>query len=67
MLIDCASCIKRDLECDNCVVTMILGPMPSSIDPHRPALDVLASAGLVAPLRLIKSEGQDGPAIAACQ
>jgi hypothetical protein len=30
--------------------------MPESLDPHIDVLDVLATAGLVAPLRLIKGD-----------
>ena len=54
MLIDCSSCIMRDIACSDCVVTALLGPMPDSLDSHKEVLDVLATAGLVAPLRLIK-------------
>jgi hypothetical protein len=56
MLIDCSSCIMRDIACSDCVVTALLGPMPESLDPHKDVLDVLATAGLVAPLRLIKGD-----------
>lgn len=59
MLIDCSSCIMRDIACSDCVVTALLGPMPESLDSHKDVLDVLATAGLVAPLRLIK--GQASP------
>jgi hypothetical protein len=56
MLIDCSSCIMRDIACSDCVVTALLGPMPESLDPHKDVLDVLATAGLVAPLRLTKGD-----------
>ena len=46
----------RDIACSDCVVTALLGPMPESLDPHIDVLDVLATAGLVAPLRLIKGD-----------
>jgi len=46
----------RDIACSDCVVTALLGPMPESLDPHKDVLDVLATAGLVAPLRLIKGD-----------
>jgi hypothetical protein len=49
----------RDIACSDCVVTALLGPMPESLEPHKNILDVLATAGLVAPLRLIK--GDSGP------
>jgi hypothetical protein len=56
MLIDCSICIMRDIACSDCVVTALLGPLPESLDPHKDVLDVLATAGLVAPLRLIKGD-----------
>ena len=46
----------RDIACSDCVVTALLGPMPESLEPHKNVLDVLATAGLVAPLRLIKDD-----------
>ena len=46
----------REIACSDCVVTALLGPMPESLDPHKDVLDVLATAGLVAPLRLIKGD-----------
>ena len=46
----------RDIACSDCVVTALLGPMPESLDLHKDVLDVLATAGLVAPLRLIKGD-----------
>jgi len=56
MLIDCASCVMRDIACSDCVVTALLGPMPASLNDHKDVLDVLAGAGLISPLRLIRSE-----------
>ena len=44
----------RNIACADCVVTALLGPIPDSLDAHKEVLDVLATAGLVAPLRLIK-------------
>jgi hypothetical protein len=67
MLIDCQTCAMRDLACGECVVTMLLGPIPQSLEVHRSALTVLAEAGIVAPLRLIKGQGQPEQACAACQ
>lgn len=46
----------RDIACSECVVTALLGPMPASLNDHKDVLDVLADAGLIAPLRLIRSE-----------
>jgi hypothetical protein len=67
MLIDCQTCVMRDLACGDCVVTMLLGPTPQSLEAHQSALTVLAEAGLVAPLRLIKGQGQPEQAHTACQ
>lgn len=64
MLIDCDSCAVRDLQCDDCVVSALLGPPADSLDParqpavhvgdeQRRALDVLAEGGLVPRLRLV--------------
>lgn len=61
--IDCDTCLVRGLHCHDCVVTVLLGPPPelSFDDDERAALDVLASSGLVPPLRLV--EPVDGPVI----
>ncbi|GAA0630229.1 hypothetical protein GCM10009547_37480 [Sporichthya brevicatena] len=57
MIIDCDSCVMRDLACGDCVVSVLLGP-PGALGPgfdseERAALDVLADSGLVPPLRLV--------------
>jgi hypothetical protein len=54
--IDCDTCVVRGLACHDCVVTVLLGPPPElTIDEEeRRALDVLASGGLVPPLRLVQ-------------
>jgi hypothetical protein len=53
--IDCDTCVVRGRACHDCVVTVLLGPPPelSFDDEERAALDVLAGAGLVPPLRLV--------------
>lgn len=55
MLIDCNSCAARDLACDDCVVTALLGPLELGVLPEaeQRALAVLADSGLVPPLRLL--------------
>ena len=60
MLIDCDSCAVRDLQCGDCVVTVLLGGEPGRErvpvevdDGARQALDVLADGGLVPRLRLV--------------
>jgi hypothetical protein len=59
--IDCDTCTVRGLHCHDCVVTVLLGPPPELTfdDDGREALDVLAQAGLVPPLRLVQPV--DGP------
>jgi hypothetical protein len=56
MIIDCDRCTMRDLACDDCVVSFLLGPPGSAregFDPEeQAALGVLADSGLVPPLRL---------------
>lgn len=57
MIIDCDTCVMRDLACGDCVVSVLLGPagaLTAGFDAEeRAALDVLADSGLVPPLRLI--------------
>ena len=54
MIIDCDQCEMRDVACDDCVVTALLGAGPAedlggdTVD----ALRVLADGGLVPPLRM---------------
>jgi len=48
----------REIACSDCVVTALLGPMPASLNDHKEVLDVMAGAGLIAPLRLIKGSGE---------
>ena len=64
MIIDCGSCAVAGLACDDCVVSVLLGPgVPTRApadpvlayvaDEHAAALRVLADSGLVPPLRLV--------------
>ena len=55
--IDCDTCLVRGLACHDCVVTVLLGPPPElSFDAEeQEALEVLASSGLVPPLRMVAS------------
>jgi hypothetical protein len=54
MIIDCASCEMRDIACDDCVVTALLGaPVDGELgESTTNALRALADGGLVAPLRM---------------
>jgi hypothetical protein len=63
VLIDCDGCAMRDLACDDCVVTVLLGSTPGSVEVdegERRALDVLADSGLVPRLQLVPL-GPPGP------
>lgn len=54
MIIDCDRCEMRDVACDDCVVTALLGS-PADADlgaDTAAALRVLADGGLVPPLRM---------------
>ncbi|TAK71054.1 MAG: hypothetical protein EPO13_00725 [Actinomycetota bacterium] len=53
MIIDCTTCAVRDLACDDCVVTAVLGPMADWDSTDQAALAALAESGLVPPLRLV--------------
>ncbi|MCW2596690.1 MAG: hypothetical protein JWR06_2066 [Jatrophihabitans sp.] len=56
MLIDCDTCVARDIACRDCVVTVLLDrpPVPVELDAaEQGAIDSLSSAGLVPPLRLV--------------
>ncbi len=48
--IDCATCPVRAIACDDCVVSVLLGP-PQFDQEAADALVVLADRGLVPPLR----------------
>lgn len=62
MHIDCARCQMRDLACDDCVVTALLGTTPARGveigEGEREALGALADVGMVPPLRLIINEAE---------
>jgi hypothetical protein len=50
VLIDCDDCAVRDLQCGDCVMTVLLGnPGVYRVD----ALDALAGSGLIPRLRLV--------------
>jgi hypothetical protein len=55
LLVDCDCCQARGVGCGDCFVTVLLGGPPSDVTltaEERRAVDVLAAAGLVPPLRL---------------
>jgi hypothetical protein len=55
MRIDCDTCAVRDVQCGDCVMTVLLGaPGVYDVDAgEAQALDVLADSGLVPRLRLV--------------
>lgn len=63
--IDCGDCAMRNLACDDCVVTVLLGRPPVDFDAEEQrALSVLAESGLVPPLRLVRGGlGEGGKGI----
>ncbi len=54
--IDCDSCQVRGLACNDCMVTVLLGPPPElGFDgEERRALSALADVGLIPPLRMVR-------------
>ena len=62
MIIDCDQCEMRDVACDDCVVTALLGASAAdelggeTVD----ALRVLADGGLVPPLRMQWPQASSG-------
>ncbi|MFC0113069.1 hypothetical protein [Kibdelosporangium aridum] len=66
MVVDCDSCEVRGKACQECVVSVLLGP-PSTVDldsSEQRAIDVLASAGMVPKLRLIPITPVNTPEVA---
>ncbi len=57
--VDCDSCIVRGpTACGDCLVTVLLGAPPAGVDidsDEQVALEVLARAGVVPPLRLVRA------------
>jgi hypothetical protein len=53
MIIDCDTCAAAGPACGDCVVSLMLGPPELSAE-HERAVGVLAQAGLLPPLRLVR-------------
>ena len=56
--VDCDRCSMRGIGCGDCVITVLLGgpPFGVALDAvERRAIDVLAAAGLVPPLRMVEA------------
>ncbi len=67
MIIDCDACEARGRACQDCVVTVLLGPPPARWElaaDEEVAIGVLAGSGLVPPLRLVGPERPVGGAAA---
>ena len=69
LIVDCDTCAVRDIACDDCVISVLLGgppgaepvPVPVAINSvEARALDALAGGGLVPPLRLTPRERRTG-------
>ena len=69
LIVDCDTCAVRDIACDDCIISVLLGgppgalptPVPVAIDGvEARALDALAGGGLVPPLRLTPRERRTG-------
>ncbi len=63
MLIDCDACEVRGLACSDCVVSVLLGVPDEGArldESEQVAIDALAHAGLVPPLRLVTNNQQSG-------
>ncbi len=56
VVIDCDRCSMRGIGCGDCMVTVLLGGPPYGValdDEERRAIEVLAEAGLIPPLRMV--------------
>jgi hypothetical protein len=63
MIIDCDSCIMRDIACKDCVVSVLISaPNNESHEPSELGLeearviDLLSSRGMIPPLRYAQNE-----------
>jgi len=59
MIIDCESCVMRDIACGDCVVSVLLDIKPAPgknaelSNADKAAINNLSSVGLVPPLRFV--------------
>ena len=68
--VDCGSCRARGPACSDCVISVLLGPMPTEVildDQEQAALRAMADSGLLPPLRLVRPlpPPEEGVAFAA--
>jgi hypothetical protein len=55
--VDCDACAARGTGCSDCMVSFLLGDPPEDMTldgEEKRALEVLAAAGLIPPLRMVK-------------
>ena len=51
MIIDCETCVVRDIACQDCVVTFLLAPAEDVSKKTVEAIGLLSSRGIVPPMR----------------
>mgnify|MGYP001793312470 CR=1 FL=1 len=51
MIIDCDTCIMRDIACPDCFVTSLLVPQEVVSEKTVEAIELLSSRGIVSPIR----------------
>jgi len=51
MIINCDTCIVRDIACQDCVVTFLLAPQEDVTEKTVEAIGLLSSRGIVPPMR----------------
>lgn len=59
MHVDCVGCRARGPACADCVISVLLGPIPEGMqldDQEQAALQVMAESGLLPPLRLVSGQ-----------
>ena len=65
MIIDCDACVMRDIACADCVVPFLSGAPDLSVA-ETTAVSVLASSGLVPPLRMVRGRADDHGTAQGC-
>jgi len=51
MIINCDTCIMRDIACQDCVVTSLLAPREDVSEKTVEVIGLLSSRGIVPPMR----------------
>jgi hypothetical protein len=58
MLIDCDTCLMRDIACSDCVVSTLLATpgvdLPEVSQATAAAIELLSSRGIVPPMRFLR-------------